>query len=43
MISLFLNNKKDPMNDYLDVMKSGQPDSVKTQFERIFRLNTIIN
>ncbi len=43
MISLFLNNKKDTMNDYLDVMKSGQPDSVKTQFERIFRLNTIIN
>lgn len=43
MISLFLNNKKDTMQDYLDVMKNGQPDSVKTQFERIYRLNTIIN
>src|SRR5713226_4795075 len=27
-ISLFLNNKKDTMTDYLDVMKNGQPQSV---------------
>jgi hypothetical protein len=42
MISLFLNNKKDTMKDYEDVMKNGQPSGVQTAFENIFRLNTII-
>ena len=41
-ISLFLNNKKDTMTDYLDVMKTGQPRSVQDEFTKIFRLNTIV-
>jgi hypothetical protein len=42
MVSLYLNNKKDTFAEYLGVMKSGQPAGVQTQFDNIYRLNTII-
>jgi len=42
-VSLYLNDPKLKMDDYLEVMKSGQPDNVKTEFEKLYRLNTIIN
>ena len=41
-ISLFLNNKKDTMTDYLTVMKNGQSAAVQNEFTKIYRLNTIV-
>jgi len=42
-VSLYLNNAKAKMDDYRGIMKNGQPDNVQTQFDNLYRLNTIIN
>jgi hypothetical protein len=41
-VSIYLGNKKNGMPDYLDVVKAGQSTYWQGEFEKLFRLNTII-
>ncbi|MBI3534617.1 MAG: hypothetical protein HY072_03920 [Deltaproteobacteria bacterium] len=41
-VTVYLQNKKDKMEDYLEVVKAGQSDYWQKEFEKLFRLNTIV-
>ena len=42
IVAIYLGHKKNKMSDYLAVVQSGQSTYWQDEFEKLFRLNTII-